>query len=75
MPSSTDELQQLMTKEFGSIDSHGPEKFLTQSGYILKDNWYWKPPVWVKTYEDMSPFTYACLLFLVQEWDYGSIEF
>lgn len=72
MPTASDELRKSMRQRFGSIDTHGPEKFLTDNGYSLSKDWEWSKPG-ITGLQDMTREEFECLLFLVHEWDYGSL--
>lgn len=74
MPSATQSLQQLMIKRFGDLDLAGPQKYLKDTGYILTRDWEWEPKSGVSNLKDMTQDEYECLLFLVDEWDYGSLK-
>lgn len=79
MPSATEELRNKMGEYFGKskvgpyIDDSGPMKYLEEAGYELTEDWQWKPKPGVKEYNDMTQKEYDCLLFLVQEWDFGGM--
>ena len=70
MPSASDEDRALMTKWFGSIDTHGPEAFLKSHGYVLTKDWCWVKPT---PSHEISAIEDACLWFLLEEWDYGGL--
>lgn len=71
MPQASDELRNIMDKWFGDgIDDYAPRQFLYARGYILTNDWCWKPPA---RFHTISQEEYTCMLFLVQEWDYGGI--
>lgn len=72
MPSASPDLQQRMIKRFGSIGTAGPETFLKDAGYVLTPDWQWTKPG-VRELRDMTRDEFECLLFLVHEWDYGSL--
>lgn len=74
MPSATPELQEKMRQRFGSIDSEGPEQFLSSAGYTLTPHWLWIAKPGVSTLDEMTEEEFDCLAFLIQEWDYGSLE-
>lgn len=71
MPSASDEDRAEMTKRFGSIDSHGPEKYLKDRGWTLAGNWQWSKPG--QTLNSMPRDEFECVKFLVHEWDYGGV--
>lgn len=73
MPSSSRSLKENMIKRFGSIDTIGPEKYLTDAGYKITKGWTWEPKVGVTNYSDMTRDEYDCMLYLIQEWDYGGL--
>lgn len=73
MPQASDSLRTLMEKRFGSIDTHGPEKFLENAGYTLSRQWEWSKPG-ITNLKQMSREEFDCLLFLVHEWDYGGLS-
>jgi hypothetical protein len=74
MPTASDELRDLMGKMFGDrISDAGPMKFLTTAGYKLTRGWEWEPKPGVTGYNGMTQDEYACLLFLVKEWDFGGL--
>lgn len=72
MPQASDELRTVMERRFGSIDTHGPTKFLKDAGYTLTRQWEWFKPG-VTELRQMTQDEYECLLFLVHEWDYGGL--
>lgn len=74
MPQASEHLRAQMVQRFGSIDTHGPEQFLKDAGYELQPGWTWAPKPGVKELRDMTRDEFDCLLFLVHEWDYGSLE-
>jgi len=75
MPSASDELREKMNRRFGDpVDDTGPILFLKNAGYDLCSDWHWEPKEGVKDYGDMTPDEYDCLLFLVQEWDFGGLK-
>lgn len=58
-----------MEKWFGDpIDEYGPIKFLESRGYELTPRWEWKLPVPNHT---ISIDEWECIMFLVDEWDFG----
>lgn len=74
MPQATAELQQLMKERFGDpISDAGPIKFLEDAGYKLMRGWQWEPKTGVKVLKDMTQPEWECLLFLIQEWDFGGL--
>ncbi len=70
MPSASDELREFAMKTFGSLDSSGPEDFLRSRKFILHPFWNWTKSG--TTYANMEQDEYLCILFLHDEWDYGS---
>lgn len=74
MPSADPELRDHMIKRFGSIDTHGPEKYLQDAGYKLTEDWFWIPKPGVKNLGEMTRDEFECLLFLCHEWDYGGFK-
>lgn len=77
MPQCSDELAALMVKWFGRQDEHDriPDeniviRFLESRGYTLKPNWCWTLPTPAHT---VSNEEYACLAFLIDEWDFGPV--
>ena len=74
MPQATEELRNLMKKRFGDpISEQGPIKYLRDAGYKLTEHWEWEPKLGVSDLEGMSRDEFECLLFLVQEWDFGGL--
>lgn len=73
MPTADDDLRQQMIDRFGSIDTHGPQRFLQDAGYTLARGWIWLPKPGVTTVGQMTREEFDCLLFLIHEWDYGSL--
>lgn len=73
MPQASDELRALMIERFGSIGDEGPTKFLEDAGYVLTPEWLWKPKPGVRTLNDMTRKEFEALMFLVHEWDFGSL--
>lgn len=70
MPQSTDELRKIMVDRFGSIMTTGPEQFLESRGYVLSPGWTWSKPGFTRR-ADIPQDEWQCLVFLVEEWDYG----
>ncbi len=74
MPQASEELRGRMNKRFGDpISEAGPIKYLEDAGYVLTPNWRWKPKSGVKDLKDMTRDEFECLLFLIHEWDFGSL--
>lgn len=75
MPQASSELQQQMDKRFGNpISDAGPIKFLENAGYVLTKGWLWKPKPSVTVTSQMTKDEFDCLLFLIQEWDFGGLK-
>lgn len=72
MPSASPELQDRIEARFGSIDTHGPEKFLKEAGYTLSRRWEWSKPG-ITSLGQMSRDEFECLMFLMHEWDYAGL--
>lgn len=75
MPQASEELRQMMV-DFGfgdPVDENAVTAFLESAGYKLDRGWCWIPKQCVSTYSDMTTKEYACLLYLVHEWDYGGL--
>ena len=68
MPQATDELR----AEWRHGDEDGGERlairFLTEAGYMLRDDWQWRPPARPPTQRELSAIDY-----LIDEWDYGPV--
>lgn len=74
MPQASDELRAKMKEYFGNpINDYAPMEYLKSQGYELQRNWDWKPPERIKDYDDMTEKEYHCMLFLVHEWDMGTL--
>ena len=74
MPQASDELRAQMKKRFGDpINDTGPMEFLKGAGYTLTPDWRWKAKAGVQLLRDMTRDEFECLLFLVQEWDFGGL--
>lgn len=72
MPQSSDEMRALMHKWFGNeIDEAGPIKFLVSHGYVLCHDYHWELPV---PAHRISREEWACIKFLIEEWDFGSVR-
>ena len=70
MPQATDELRQRMNELFGDpISDSGPMEYLQSRGFVSTPSWHWQPRPGVVSYDDLTEDEYACILFLVQEWD------
>ena len=68
MPQTSDEMQALMKKWFGDpIDPTGPHKFLLDRGWKDEAGML-RPPV---PSHRASPYELKCVLFLIEEWDFG----
>ena len=68
MPQADDELREKMRKWFGSIDIHGPLALLESHGFVLGSAGVIYAPT---QSHNLSLDEYACVDFLVEEWDYG----
>jgi hypothetical protein len=68
MPQATDELRDKMRTHFGSMDTHGPQKYLEDKGYKLTKDWRWQKP---DPLAATPLFELDCIDFLIEEWDYG----
>lgn len=74
MPQASSELAEKMYEMFGSRHSdEGPMYWLERAGYKLTRNWTWRKEG-VTDIEQMSDDEYACMIFLVQEWDFGGLD-
>lgn len=67
MPSSSDRQHALMTKWFGSIDTHGPLRLLLSHGFE-ESRGIIVPPC---DAHSVSEIEYECIDFLFQEWDFA----
>lgn len=75
MPQADDDLRARMEARFGDpVSDAGPIKFLQDAGYRLTRQWTWLPKPGVTSLKDMTRDEFECLLFLVHEWDFGSLE-
>lgn len=71
MPQTTEAMNVLMRSWFGSgTDETGPIEFLESHGYVLTRDWLWRLPTPAHT---VNREEYACIRFLVEEWDFGGI--
>ena len=74
MPSATQELSDKMTEYFGDgVSEFGPINYLQSQGYKLTRQWTWEHDT-IDEYDQMEQKAYDCLLFLVEEWDFGGLE-
>lgn len=74
MPSASNELHNEMQRLFGNpIDDNEPIEFLRAAGYVLLRGFTWQGKPGVTDYSQMTQDEYTCLLFLVQEWDFGGL--
>lgn len=74
MPQASDELRARMKARFGDpISDTGPTQFLENAGYTLTPEWEWKKEG-INDLRDMTRDEFECLLFLVHEWDFGSLK-
>jgi hypothetical protein len=72
MPQASDEDRAQMQQWFGDgIDDHGPHAYLESHGWTLLRGWLWQPPV---PYHSVSCYELACVMFLINEWDYGGFK-
>lgn len=75
MPQASHNLRSIMYNRFGDpVSDEGPIRFLTEAGYVLLPNFLWRPKPGVGCLKDMTRDEFDCLLFLVQEWDFGTLE-
>lgn len=73
MPQATDKLRERMFQLFGSsTDEQGPMDFLIDAGFVLTPDWTWRKSGVTELWE-MSSDEFACLQFLVEEWDFGGL--
>lgn len=74
MPQASKEVANKMYEMFGSYSSdEGPMYWLEKAGYKLTKDWTWKKEG-ISSYDQMTQEEYDCLVFLVQEWDFGGLE-
>ena len=74
MPQAGEVLRDKMNDWFGDpISDQGPIKYLHEQGYKLTPQWVWIPKPGVTKYSDMTEKEYLCMLFLVDEWDFGGL--
>lgn len=74
MPSASEDLRDKMLARFGDrIDEAGPIRFLKDAGYVLTKNWFWHPKPGVAGYRDMTQPEFDCIMFLMNEWDFGGL--
>jgi hypothetical protein len=74
VPQASDELREEMNRRFGDpISEQGPIDFLRSAGYTLHFDWTWSKPG-VNDLRDMTRDEFDCLLFLIHEWDFGSLR-
>lgn len=65
MPTATSTLRKFAEDNFGSLDISGPTEALERAGFVLTGEYCWRrkqPP---------SQYEWACINFLIQEWDWG----
>ena len=75
MPQASDHLRDLMRKRFGDpISDSGPTIFLENAGYKLRGDFCWTPKPGVTCLRDMTRDEFDCLLFLIHEWDFGTLK-
>lgn len=73
MPQASDDLRDRMGVRFGDrIELSGPQKYLTDRGWTLHDDWTWSKPG--LTLETMPRDEFECVMFLVHEWDFGGVR-
>jgi hypothetical protein len=69
MPQACDEQRALMGKWFGNkVADEGPLQFLYARGWEIDRNGTLVPPT---PAHQPSPYEFACVCFLCEEWDYG----
>lgn len=74
MPNASPDLRAKMDTLFGDeIDSSGPISFLEKAGYRLSQDWTWGKSGVTELWQ-MQADEFACLQFLVDEWDFGGLE-
>lgn len=73
MPQAAADLSARIIARFGSIGDSGPMRFLTDAGYRLRGDFLWEAKPGVTSNSDMTEEEWDCLLFLVQEWDFGGL--
>ena len=74
MPSASDELREQMNEYFGDpISDYGPKKYLQDQGYTLNRDWSWSKPG-ITELKQMERKEFECLMFLVHEWDGGTLK-
>lgn len=76
MPSASDELRDRMGQRFGDrIDDRGPIRFLMAASYEAREDFCWGARPGVRTEDDITPEEAECILFLIEEWDFGGVVF
>lgn len=71
MPQATDEQRATMHKWFGDeISDEGPIRFLRSHGYTLLEGFIWQKPT---PSHSVSCYEAECVLFLINEWDWGGV--
>ena len=48
-------------------------EYLKKQGYKMVRGGMWQPKLGVETVQDMTAHEYTCLVYLIQEWDYGGL--
>ena len=49
-------------------------KYLEEAGYKLTKGWLWEPKLGVTTLGGMTRDEFECLMFLIDDWDFGSLS-
>lgn len=77
MPTASNEQHAKMRLWFGEPEhdcigtDHAPLEFLKSHGWVLTHDWLWVPPT--PAYA-ASCYEIECIIFLVDEWDFGWIK-
>jgi len=75
MPQASDEDRNEMIRRFGDISDSGPTQYLQDNGWTLHDDWTWSHPNYSRACYNAIPQTeWVCIIFLVEEWDFGGLK-
>lgn len=75
MPQACLDLANRIRARFGSLSDEGPMRTLTEAGYRLTGDWIWLARPGVTCSEDVPAEEADCILFLIEEWDFGGVDF
>ena len=73
MPQTTQENLDALAQFLDEVDDYTTQEYLVNRGYTLEGDFTWSHPN-VKSKNYMTENEWQCMLYLIQEWDYGGLR-